>query len=65
MMSSKEIVAYKAIAKRFDPDQDGYGIGNIATEDVLTMAQYVMENPNSGISRDYIARIQARDLLAH
>lgn len=52
-----------AVADRFDPEQDGTGIGQIASEDVMYMANYIVDNPNSGISRDYMARVQARELL--
>ena len=57
-----ERVALNKVRSRFDPEQDGTGIGEIATEDLMFMADFVVGNPNSGISRDYIARIQARDL---
>lgn len=52
-----------AIGQRFDANEDGTSIGITSTEDVLFMANYVIGNPEAGISRDYMARIQTRDLL--
>lgn len=52
-----------AVADRFDAVEDGTSIGITSTEDVLFMANFVVGNPDAGISRDYVARIQTRDLL--
>lgn len=50
--------------ERFDPDQDGYGIGADNSDAVLEAANWVVGHQDTGLARDYFERIQVRDLLA-
>lgn len=50
-----------AVAERFDPKQDGEGIGIEATFGAFHMANEAVSKNNS-VTREYIRRIQMREL---